>query len=62
LRFDDVSRWSILVEVIDALKAVLAAPIPLPQLIKRGRFIALALRVERRQRPLQLRRIRELLG
>ena len=48
-------------EVIDALKAVLAPPIPLPQLLERGRSIALSLRVRRTRRPLQLRKVREIL-
>jgi hypothetical protein len=60
LRFDEVSRWTVLVEVIDALKAVLAPPIPLPQLLEQGRSIALALREERPGRPLQLKKVRQI--
>jgi len=50
----------VLVEVIAALKAALAPAIPLPQLIKHGRSIALSLRVKRLSRPLQLRKMRQI--
>jgi hypothetical protein len=60
LRFDDVSRWAVLVEVIDGLRAVLAPPLPLRHLLDHGRSIALSLRVERPQRPLQLKKLRQL--
>jgi len=50
-----------MVEVIDTLKNVLAPAIPLPQLLAHGRSIALSLRVERTGRPLQLKKVREIL-
>lgn len=62
MRLDEVSRWSVLVEVISTLKEVLAPAIPLPQLLERGRSIALSLRVERAARPLQLRKMRAILA
>jgi hypothetical protein len=60
LRFDEVSRWSVLVEVIDALKAVLAPPLPVRHLLDHGRSIALSLRTGRPQRPMQLKKLRQL--
>lgn len=60
LRFDEVSRWAVLVEVIDALKAVLAPPLPLRHLLDHGRSIALSLRAGSPRRPLQLKKLRQL--
>jgi hypothetical protein len=60
MRFDEVSRWAVLIEVIDGLKAVLAPPLPLRHLLEHGRSIALSLRVARPQRPLQLKKLRQL--
>ncbi len=51
----------VMVEVIDTLKNVLTPAIPLPQLLAHGHSIALSLRVERTGRPLQLKKVREIL-
>jgi hypothetical protein len=59
-RFDTVSRRRVFLEVRDTLKAVLAPPISLPQLLERGHNIALALRVERKGRPMQMVQARKL--
>jgi hypothetical protein len=60
LRFDEVSRWAVLVEVIAALKAALAPPLPLRHLLDHGRAIALSLRTGRPRRPSQLKKLRQL--
>jgi hypothetical protein len=60
LRFDDVSRWNVFVEVRDSLRAVLAPPLSLAHLLQRGRCIALALRRQRPKRPMQLTQIRRI--
>jgi len=60
LRCDQVSRWAVMVEVIAALKAVLAPPLPLQQLLSHGRSIALSLREERAKRPRQLMKLRRI--
>jgi len=49
-----------MVEVIDALKAVLAPPLPLRQLLDHGRSIALSLSEKRLRRPLQLKKLRQI--
>lgn len=59
-RFDEVSRWRVVVEVRDSLQQVLAPPLPLPHLLRRGRAIALSLRVRRPKRPLQLTKLRQI--
>jgi len=60
LRFDEVSRWAVMVEVIAALKAVLAPPLPLRHLLDHGRSIALSFRERRLRRPSQLKKVRQL--
>jgi hypothetical protein len=60
MRFDSVSRWRVFLEARDTLRQVLAQPIPLSQLIRHGRQIALALRVKRRNRPMQLTQLRRI--
>jgi hypothetical protein len=49
-------------EARDALRAVIAPALPLCRFIARGRAIARALRVNRRNRPMQLTRLSEILG
>lgn len=60
MRWDEVSRWNVLVEVRDSLRSVLAPPLTLAHLLRRGRQIALSLRKHRPKRPMQLVRIRQL--
>jgi len=60
LRYDDVSRWAVMVEVTAALKAVLAPPLPLQQLLDHGRAIALGLREKSAKRPRQLKKLRQI--
>ena len=60
MRFDDVSRWSVFVEVRDCLRSVLAPPLSLTHLLKNGRALALALRVKRPARPMQLTKLRQI--
>ena len=60
LRFDEVSRWNVFVEVRDSLRAVLAPPLSLAHLLRRGRCIALSLRRRRAKRPMQLAQIRRI--
>ncbi len=59
-RCDEVSRWRVVLEVRDSLQQVLAPPLSLRHLLRRGRAIALALRTGRRSRPLQLTTLRRL--
>jgi hypothetical protein len=42
LRFDEVSRWNVFVEVRYSLRAALAPPVSLAHLLRRGRCIAQA--------------------
>jgi len=60
LRFDEVSRWSVFVEVRDCLRALLAPPLSLAYLLAHGRAVALSLRTLRPRRPPQLVKIREI--
>lgn len=60
LRFDEVSRWNVYVEVRDSLRAVLAPPLSLAHLLRRGRPIALSLRKRHPKRPMQLVKIRRI--
>jgi len=60
LRFDEVSRWNVFVEVRDSLHAVLAPPLSLAHLLRRGRCIALSLRRRRPKRSMQLAQIRRI--
>jgi len=60
MRWDEVSRWNVLVEVRDSLRSVLAPPLKLAHLLRRGRQIALSLRKRRPERPMQLVRIRQI--
>jgi hypothetical protein len=60
LRFDEVSRWSVLVEVRDTLRAILAPALDLAHLLRRGRALALCLRKQRLDRPMQLVEIRRI--
>ena len=60
LRLDEVSRWNVFVEVRDALRVVLAPPLSLSHLLRRGRRIALSLRKRRPKRPMQLVQIRRI--
>jgi hypothetical protein len=57
-----LSRWRLVLEARDALRAVIAPALPLCRFIARGRAIARALRVNRRNRPMQLTRLSEILG
>jgi hypothetical protein len=59
-RFDEVSRWRVVIEVRDALQQVLAPPLSLNHLLRRGRAIALALRRPYRKRPMQLVKLRSI--
>ena len=58
--FDEVSRWRVFGEVRDCLQRVLAPPLSLPHLLRRGRVIALASRIRRPKRPLQMTQIRQI--
>jgi hypothetical protein len=60
LRWDEVSRWNAFVEVRDSLRSVLAPPLSLPHLLRRGRSIALSLRKRRPKRLMQLAKIRRI--
>jgi hypothetical protein len=62
LRFDEVSRWQVLVEVRDSLQKTLVPALDLGHLIKRGRAIALRLRHARPDRTRQLVKIRQIFG
>jgi hypothetical protein len=53
-------HWGIL-EVRDTLKAALAPALPLSRLLRRGRSIALALRVQHPHRPMQMTQLRRIL-
>jgi Transposase DDE domain len=59
-RFDEVSRWRVVMEVRDSLRQVLAPPLSLAHLLKRGHAIALSLRSSRPKRPMQLANIRNI--
>jgi hypothetical protein len=60
LRFDEVSRWNVYVEVRDSVRAVLAPPLSLRHLLRRGRNIALSLRKRWSKRVMQLVQIRQI--
>jgi hypothetical protein len=49
-------------EARDTLKAVIAPTLPLRRFITRARIIARRLRVDRRNRPMQLIKFGEILG
>jgi hypothetical protein len=58
--FDEVSRWRVVLEVRDCLVRTLAPPLNLQHLLRRGRVIALASRIRRPKRPLQMTQIRQI--
>jgi hypothetical protein len=54
---DEVSHWRVVLEVRDCLRRVLAPPLSLLHLLKRGHAIALSSRTGSRRRPLQMTQI-----